>query len=139
MPRKQTTALAMLVAGLALTLVAGGLTHTLLTRDAVAQAEGPAPIVVHGPGDVAVVTVVYEPGQGSQWHAHEGLHAVAVIAGELTVYGPDCRAETFGPGRPYIGGQELHMERNETAHPVELIVTHLKAGRSNPTPPRCLV
>jgi len=75
--------------------------------------------------DVAVVSQVYEPGQQSGWHAHTGIHAVAVLSGTLTVYDSQCRAETFGPGRPYVGGQEPHFVRNETGEPVVMSVTYL--------------
>jgi quercetin dioxygenase-like cupin family protein len=75
--------------------------------------------------DVAVVSQVYEPGQQSGWHAHTGIHAVAVLSGTVTVYDSGCRAETFGPGRPYVGGQEPHLVRNETEEPVVMSVTYL--------------
>jgi quercetin dioxygenase-like cupin family protein len=75
--------------------------------------------------DVSVVTQVYAPGRDSGWHTHPGIHAVAVLSGTLTVYDSECRRQTFGPGRPYVGGQELHLARNETDAPVEMTVTYL--------------
>lgn len=80
--------------------------------------------------DVAVVTQVYEPGQSSGWHDHPGVHAVAVLSGALTVYDRDCRRQTFVPGRPYVGGQQPHLVRNEDDAPVTMIVTYL-----NPSAP----
>ncbi len=75
--------------------------------------------------DVSIVTQVYDPGHDSGWHSHPGIHAVAVISGELTVYDGQCRPTTYGPGRPYVGGRELHLVRNEAAVPVEMSVTYL--------------
>lgn len=75
--------------------------------------------------DVSVVTQVYGPGEDSGWHAHSGIHAVAVLSGTLTVYDGQCRPQTFEPGRPYVGGQDVHLVRNETAAPVEMAVTYL--------------
>ena len=80
--------------------------------------------------DVSVVTQVYEPGETSGWHLHPGIHAVAVLSGVLTVYDGDCRRQTFEPGHPYVGGQQVHLVRNETDAPVTMIVTYL-----NPTVP----
>jgi len=81
--------------------------------------------------DVSVVTQVYEPGEDSGWHAHSGIHAVAVSSGSLTVYDSQCRAQTFGPGQPYVGGQDLHLVRNGTAAPVEMAVTYLSPSAGN--------
>ena len=89
-------------------------------------------IVLRGPGDVAVVTQVYEPGQASGWHTHAGLHAVAVLAGELTVYDGECRPQRVVAGEPYVGGRELHLARNETAERVEMVVTYLNAVGTAP-------
>ena len=36
-----------------------------------------------------------------------------------------CHARTFHAGQPYIGGQELHQVRNESAEPVVMSVTYL--------------
>ena len=68
---------------------------------------------------------------------------MAVLSGELTVYDRDCVPQKFRPGTPYIGGRELHLVRNETDQPVELVVTYLNpagaagdAGQLAP-PPNC--
>jgi quercetin dioxygenase-like cupin family protein len=75
--------------------------------------------------DVSVVTQVYGPGENSGWHSHSGIHAVAVLEGVLTVYDRQCQAQTFEPGRPYVGGQQPHLVRNETEAPVTMAVTYL--------------
>lgn len=127
----------------AATLVVVGLLVSLLAAGASrltpghAEVPPPAPgsgILLRGPGDVAVVTQVYEPGQTSGWHAHAGLHAVAVLSGELTIYDGDCRPQRVVPGQPYVGGMELHLARNETSEPVDMVVTYLNAV--GPEPPR---
>jgi quercetin dioxygenase-like cupin family protein len=95
--------------------------------------------------DVSVVTQVYEPGQESGWHSHAGIHAVAVISGVLTVYDSECRPQTFEPGRPYVGGQQPHLVRNETGAPVVMTVTYLNPSapttstRHQPPPDGCPV
>ena len=78
-----------------------------------------------GPEAVTVVSQQYEPGQDSGWHTHPGIHAVAVVAGTLTVFDDTCQRLTFEPGRPYVGGQRLHLARNETGSPVEMVVTYM--------------
>jgi quercetin dioxygenase-like cupin family protein len=75
--------------------------------------------------NVSVVTQVYLPGQRSGWHAHSGVHAVAVLSGTLTVYDEHCQRSTYEPGRPYVGGRQVHLATNETHAPVEMVVTYL--------------
>lgn len=75
--------------------------------------------------DVSVVTQVYEPGEDSGWHAHSGIHAVAVISGMVTVYDDQCRSQTLGPGQSYVGGQERHLVANRTDTPATMAVTYL--------------
>jgi quercetin dioxygenase-like cupin family protein len=85
--------------------------------------------------DVSVVIQVYEPGQSSGWHQHSGIHAVAVLSGVLTVYDVGCHAETFEPGRPYVGGQQPHFVANETDAPVTMAVTYMAtSGPIEPGP-----
>jgi quercetin dioxygenase-like cupin family protein len=91
-------------------------------------------LTLNGPNDVSVVTQVYEAGESSGWHRHTGIHAVAVLSGTLTVYDDRCHAQLVVPGRPYVGGQDLHLARNETTSPVEMVVTYLNAaGTANST------
>ena len=123
-------AAALIVVGLLVILLAAG-----ASRLTPGHAEAPAPdpgIVLRGPGDVAVVTQAYEPGQTSGWHAHAGLHAVAVLSGELTVYDRECRPQRVVAGEPYVGGRELHLARNETSEPVTMVVTYLNAVGPEP-------
>lgn len=98
----------------------------------ISRSPEPAPVALVEtvtPADIAVVTMTYEPGQSSGWHTHPGLHAVAVVSGTLTVYGPTCSPLVIGPGESYVGGQELHVTRNEAAVPVEMVVTSVDTNR----------
>ncbi len=144
MPRDLTTrgkwkAASLLVCGEVVSLVVLGAIAMLLAAGVSRMNPGhltvPAPdpgVVNRDPGAVAVVTQVYEPGQTSGWHTHAGLHAVAVLAGELTVYDDECRRQRVVVGEPYVGGRELHLARNETAERVDMVVTYLNA--MGPTP-----
>ena len=93
--------------------------------------------------DISVVSQVYAPGEASGWHSHSGIHAVAVLSGTLTVYDGQCRPTTYQPGQPYVGGQELHLVRNEGEAPVVMAVTYLAPSTGNaptrqlPAPPGC--
>lgn len=82
------------------------------------------------PGDVSVVNQRYEPGQDSGWHRHPGIHAVTIVTGTLTVYDDQCRRQAFGPGEPYVGGQQLHLTINEAAVPVEMWTTYVSPPAS---------
>lgn len=118
-------AVTLVVVGLAVVVLAAS-----ISRMGPGGAEALTPdrtIVLRGPGDVGVVTMIYEPGRSSGWHAHTGLHAVAVLSGELTIYDGECRPQRVVAGEPYVGGQDLHLARNETGGPVDMIVTYLNA------------
>jgi hypothetical protein len=82
-------------------------------------------ITIGGTDDVAVHRMGYGPYESSTWHRHSGMHAIAVLSGTLTIYGPDCQPARFGPGQSYVGGQGLHLARNESDEPVEMSVTYL--------------
>jgi quercetin dioxygenase-like cupin family protein len=88
-------------------------------------ATGSEGLTIQGPGAITVLRMVYEPGQSSGWHAHRGIHAVAVLTGTVTVYEPDCTAHVYSPTDPYIGGQQLHLVRNEGDVPADMVVTYL--------------
>jgi quercetin dioxygenase-like cupin family protein len=82
-------------------------------------------IMVEGVGNVQVQMQTYVPEQSSKWHRHRGMHALAVISGTLTVYGPDCQAHRFAAGEAYVGGHGVHLARNETDRPVAMAVTYV--------------
>jgi len=93
--------------------------------------------------DVSIIHQVYEPGEASGWHSHSGIHAVAVLSGTLTVYDGQCQAQAFQAGQPYVGGQQLHLVRNESAEAVVMSVTYLnptnggEPTRKLPSPSGC--
>ena len=102
------------------------------------RAGAPAPastaITLAGPADVTVQMATYEPGHSSGWHAHTGMHAVMVLSGTVTFYDSQCQGRSFGPGDIYVGGQDVHVARNDTSEPVEMSVTYLfPAGRPHTT------
>ena len=103
-------------------LVAGLASLSLLHRGADAREPG---MVTAGPADVAVQMATYEPDQSSGWHAHTGMHAVMVLSGTLTFYDGECRRQTYGPGASYVGGQDVHLAKNETAAAVQMAVTYM--------------
>lgn len=80
---------------------------------------------VAGPVDVVMLPVTYEPGESTGWHSHVGLHAVAVTAGRLTIYDSNCEPTTYSPGQPFVGGNDVHLARNETDQPVQMVVTYI--------------
>lgn len=82
-------------------------------------------VLTSGPSQISLQSVTYGPGESSGWHLHPGLHLVSILSGTLTVYGADCQPHTFGPGQPYMGGDELHVARNETDAPLEMAVTYV--------------
>jgi quercetin dioxygenase-like cupin family protein len=122
-----------MAAGLALVGAALLVVHSLSGGEA-ARAQGPYAITLGGPADVTVQSATYEPGQTSGWHSHTGMHAVMVLSGTVTFYDSQCRARSYGPGEIYVGGQDVHVVRNETDEPAELAVTYLfPAGQSHTT------
>lgn len=130
-PVRRLWPLAAMVSGLAVVALAAtvliGANDTAPRSNAVAVASAaPDPTAISvSARDISVVTQVYEPGQTSGWHSHRGIHAVAVLSGALTVYDEQCRPTTYEPGRPYVGGQQPHLVRNESEVPVTMAVTYL--------------
>jgi quercetin dioxygenase-like cupin family protein len=122
----------LLVVGLAATVLLGALSRNDGTSApapvAIPMAADPLALTLSA-RDVSIVHQVYEPGETSGWHSHSGIHAVAVLSGVLTVYNGQCKAQTFEAGQPYVGGQQVHLVRNESAEPVVMSVTYLNPAR----------
>lgn len=129
------------VLALAATLVAGMVRTPSPPAPSTTTDQSPA--IVVAARDISIVAQVYAPGEASGWHAHAGIHAVTVLSGVLTVYDAQCRPQTFEAGRPYVGGQDLHLVRNEGGVPVEMAVTYLSPAtgggltRQLPAPAGC--
>ena len=94
---------------------------------------------------VGTAELVYETGQSSGWHVHEGVHSVVVLKGTLTVYDEACRREDYGPGKTYLGGRTPHLALNTSPEPAQLVVTYVldaaagdRPGRPTPGPSGCV-
>jgi quercetin dioxygenase-like cupin family protein len=152
--RRRSSALGLMGGGLAVIVLAAGLlataphhsTHPAARAAGAPAAAGAAPgaVTIQSPGDITVLNMTYEPGKSSGWHTHRGIHAVAVISGTLTVYDQNCAATTYRPGEAYIGGQQLHLVRNEGSDPATMVVTYVNPVNqgpaqvaSTPTTPPC--
>ena len=133
-PRR--TAVGLMAGGLTVVVAALGLVTTTIGGSEPAPVPAPAAaavapsapateITISGPDGVAVHRMGYDPHGSSAWHRHSGLHAVAVLSGTLTIYGPDCQARRYAAGESYVGGQGVHLARNETDEHVEMSVTYL--------------
>ena len=139
--RRRASALGLMGGGLAVIALAAGLlataphhsTHPAARAGGTPEAAAAAgALTIQSTGDISVLNMTYEPGQSSGWHLHRGIHAVAVISGTLTVYDQDCVAHTYGPGEAYIGGQQLHLVRNEGAEPASMVVTYVNPISTGP-------
>jgi quercetin dioxygenase-like cupin family protein len=82
---------------------------------------------VGGPSEVVMMPDTYEPGESSGWHSHRGLHGIVVTSGGLTVYDAQCQRTTYAVGQPFLGGNGVHLVRNETDQPVQMVVTYILA------------
>lgn len=129
-------AVGLIAAGLAATVMAslGLMSRELPSGPGRAAVPSPAPtgaaapvpaFSAGGPSDVTVEQMTYQPWQASSWHVHNGLHAVEVLSGTLTIYDADCRAHTYGPGESYVGGAAEHRARNASDEPLEMVVTDI--------------
>jgi quercetin dioxygenase-like cupin family protein len=78
--------------------------------------------------DVAVQTIVFQPGGHSGWHSHPGPVFISVVSGTMTFYegdDPDCEPIVRHAGEGYLDtGDHAHIARNETAEPATNVVTY---------------
>ena len=122
-----------MAAGLVFVGAALAVVH-LYSGSGAAPAQASYAVTLGGPADVTVQSATYGPGQTSGWHSHTGMHAVMVLSGTVTFYDSQCQARSYGPGEIYVGGQDVHVVRNETVEPAEVAVTYLfPAGQSHTT------
>ena len=79
--------------------------------------------------DVAVQSILFQPGSYSGWHRHPGPVFIQVVAGEMTFYesdDPSCTPIRRKAGEGYLDkGEHAHFARNETATTSQNIVTYL--------------
>ena len=78
--------------------------------------------------DVAVQSIVFQPGSQSGWHSHPGPVFISVVSGEITFYegdDPDCEPVVRRAGEGFLDvGDHAHMARNESSEPATNIVTY---------------
>jgi hypothetical protein len=78
--------------------------------------------------DIAVQSIVFQPGSQSGWHSHPGPVFIQVVSGTMTFYesnDPKCRPIVRTAGQGYLDvGDHAHIARNETAAPAQNIVTY---------------
>jgi quercetin dioxygenase-like cupin family protein len=82
------------------------------------------------PSDFVVADLRLDPGGTTGWHSHPGPALVVVKDGTITLYDGDdrrCRPHRYGPGQAFVdqGGGHVHIARNETRHPVQVLVTFI--------------
>jgi quercetin dioxygenase-like cupin family protein len=78
--------------------------------------------------DVAVQSIVFQPGAQSGWHSHPGPVFISVVSGTMTFYegdDPDCEPVVRHAGEGFLDvGDHAHLARNETSEPATNIVTY---------------
>jgi quercetin dioxygenase-like cupin family protein len=78
--------------------------------------------------DLAVQSIVFQPGGQSGWHRHPGPVFVQVVSGTTTEYksdDPDCTPIVHSAGQSYVDeGEHAHIARNETNATATVVVTY---------------
>ena len=78
--------------------------------------------------DLAVQTIVFQPGGQSGWHSHPGPVFIQVRKGTMTFYDsddPTCTPVVRTEGQGFLDmGEHAHMARNETGVVSENVVTY---------------
>ena len=78
--------------------------------------------------DIAVQSIVFQPGGQSGWHRHPGPVFIEVVSGTMTFYesdDPTCTRIVRSGGQGYLdAGEHAHIARNESALPAQNIVTY---------------
>lgn len=80
------------------------------------------------PLDVAVQSIVFQPGGQSGWHTHPGPVFILVVQGTMTFYesnDPTCAPIVRTAGQGYLdSGDHAHIARNETQLEARNVVTY---------------
>lgn len=78
--------------------------------------------------DIAVQSILFQPGSQSGWHSHPGPVFIQVVSGTMTFYeshDPTCTPIVKTAGQGYLDmGDHAHIARNETGVPAQNIVTY---------------
>jgi len=120
--------------------VGTGSTSTLLGRATFADATGETFKVKRMTGDwhveikgkpaidLAVQSIVFQPGGQSGWHSHPGPVFIQVVSGTMTFYeshDPTCTPVVRTAGQGFLDvGEHAHIARNETTAPAQNVVTY---------------
>ena len=80
----------------------------------------------HGQTDLRVTRVSWAAGASSNWHSHPGPNLLTVTQGSVTEYegsDPLCTATIYTQGQTFgdNGGSAVHLVRNHTGSPAEVI------------------
>ena len=80
------------------------------------------------PVDIAVQSIVFQPGSYSGWHSHPGPVFIQVVSGTMTFYesdDPSCTPVVRTAGQGFLDlGDHAHIARNESGAPATNIVTY---------------
>ena len=78
--------------------------------------------------DIAVQTIVFQPGSQSGWHMHPGPVFIQVVQGQMTFYDstdPTCTPIVRNAGEGFLDtGEHAHIARNETQAESRNVVTY---------------
>jgi Cupin domain len=78
--------------------------------------------------DLAVQSIVFQPGGQSGWHTHPGPVFIQVVSGTMTFYmsdDPTCTPMVRTAGQGYLDlGEHAHIARNESTAPAQNVVTY---------------
>jgi len=78
--------------------------------------------------DMAVQSIVFQPGSYSGWHRHPGPVFIQVVSGTMTFYesdDPTCTPIVRTAGQGFLDkGEHAHIARNESTTPAQNIVTY---------------
>ena len=78
--------------------------------------------------DIAVQSILFQPGSQSGWHRHPGPVFIQVVSGTMTFYesdDPTCTPIVKTAGQGFLdAGDDAHIARNETALPATNVVTY---------------
>jgi quercetin dioxygenase-like cupin family protein len=79
--------------------------------------------------DIAIQSIVFQPGGQSGWHTHPGPVFVRVVSGTTTEYksdDPTCTPIVHPAGSAYVDdGEHAHIARNESGAQATVVVTYL--------------
>ena len=78
--------------------------------------------------DLAVQTILFQPGGNSGWHSHPGPVFIQVASGTMTFYDsddPTCTPVVRTAGQGFLDyGDHAHIARNESGAPAQTVVTY---------------